>query len=100
MAAIIRRMQGDADAHLCTNAMVSSEPWLTLRFSYEYTLKVVTDPSREAYVAVNSSEITGFIVLNLIGPLRGYIQTICVLPAWRGQGIGRQLLTHAEQRIF
>jgi len=97
---LIRPMQGDAEAHVCTAAMVSSEPWLTLRFSYEVTFKVVTDPSREAYVAVAGTEIMGFIVLNLVGPLRGYIQTICVLPSWRAQGIGTRLLTYAEQRIF
>ena len=96
----IRRMQGDTEAHLCTEAMVNSEPWLTLRFSYDYTLKVITDPLRDPYVAVAGSEIAGFIVLNLVGPLRGYIQSICVMPSWRGQGVGTRLLTFAEERIF
>jgi len=97
---MIRRMQGEAETRVCTEAMVNSEPWLTLRYSYEITYKVITDPAREPYVAVADSEITGFIVLNLVGPLRGYIQTICVLPAWRGKGIGRRLLTFAEEHIF
>lgn len=96
----IRRLQGNAEACVCTDAMVSSEPWLTLHYSYEVTYKVITDPSREPYVAVAGSEIAGFIVLNLVGPLRGYIQTICVLPTWRGKGIGTRLLTFAEERIF
>jgi len=96
----IRRLQGDAEARVCTQAMVNSEPWLTLHYSYEMTYKVITDPCREPYVAVAGSEITGFIVLNLVGPLRGYIQTICVLSPWRGEGIGTRLLTFAEERIF
>ena len=100
MHIVIRLMQGEAEAHLCTNAMVNSEPWLTLRYTYEMTAKVLTAPSREPYVAVAGTEIAGFIVLNLVGPLRGYIQTICVLPAWQGKGIGTKLLTFAEERIF
>jgi len=96
----IRRMQGPAEVHLCTNAMLNSEPWLTLRYTYETTARVMTDPSREPYVAVAGTEIAGFIVLNLVGPLRGYIQAICVLPAWRGKGIGTKLLKFAEERIF
>jgi len=100
MQIVVRPMQGEAEAHLCTNAMVNSEPWLTLRYTYEMTARVVTDPSREAYVAVVGPEIAGFIVVNLVGPLRGYIQTICVLPSWRGKGVGTRLLTFAEERIF
>ena len=96
----IRRMHGDPEVRFCTEAMVNSEPWLTLGYSYEMTYKVVTDPSREPYVAVVGSEIAGFIVLNLVGPLRGYIQTICVVPSWRGKGVGTRLLTFAEERIF
>src|SRR5262245_45964548 len=97
---LIRRLEGDAEARVCTEAMVNSEPWLTLRYSRDITYKVITDPSREPYVAVAGSEIAGFIVLNLVGPLRGYIQTICVLPSWRGKGIGTRLLCFAEERIF
>ena len=97
---LIRRMQGEDEARICTDAMVNSEPWLTLRYTHEMTYKFHTDTSREPYVAVSGPEIAGFIVLNLVGPLRGYIQTICVLPAWRGKGVGRQLLTFAENRIF
>jgi ribosomal protein S18 acetylase RimI-like enzyme len=97
---MIRPMQGEAEARVCTEAMVNSEPWLTLRYSYDITYKVITDSAREPYVAVVGSEIAGFIVLNLVGPLRGYIQAICVLPASRGKGIGTRLLTFAEERIF
>jgi hypothetical protein len=49
---MIRPMQGEAEARVCTEAMVDSEPWLTLRYSYDITYKVITDPAREPYVSV------------------------------------------------
>ncbi|HSU54810.1 MAG TPA: N-acetyltransferase [Candidatus Dormibacteraeota bacterium] len=98
----IRCLQNEEEAKLCARAMASSEPWLTLGSNYEHCLKAITDASRKAYVAVTTdpNQVSGLLVLNLIGPLRGYVQMICVLPEFRNQGIGRQLLAFAERRIF
>jgi len=78
--------------------MATSEPWMTLRFTR--TLKIVQDPAKEAYVAEQKGTVAGFVLLNLLGPLRGYIQVLAVMPEWRNQGIGRKLIRFAEQRIF
>jgi ribosomal-protein-alanine N-acetyltransferase len=96
----IRPFATPDEARLCARAIASSEPWLTLRFTEEATFQALTDPLREVYVSMFDQEVAGVIVLNLLGPFRGYIQTICVLPNWRNRGIGSELLAHAERRIF
>jgi ribosomal protein S18 acetylase RimI-like enzyme len=34
------------------------------------------------------------------GTLVGFIQTICVAPAFRGRGLGTEIIDFAERRIF
>jgi len=80
--------------------MASSEPWLTLGRGYEDCLAVVSDPAKEVHVLNAATGLAGFVVLDLRGVLRGYIQSICVAPDRRGRGIGAELLGRAEERIF
>lgn len=83
----------------CACLMSESEPFVTLQLDYEKCLKGMQGGSREVYVARKDGIFAGFTVLNLDGPLRGYIQTICVAPGFRNQGIGTVLLSFSEQRI-
>lgn len=96
----IRRLQNADEAHQCARLMAHSEPWMTLLRTYEGALKMLSDPSREIYLAVVRDEIVGFIVLIMSGALVGYIQTVAVMPEWRNKGIGSRLLKFAEERIF
>ncbi len=80
--------------------MASTEPWLTLGRSYEQSLRVIKDSSREVYVAKEGDKLAGFLILCMTGPFVGYIQTVCVAPARRGQGRGTELIRFAEKRIF
>ena len=96
----IRPLHDSAEAEVCAQMMAGSEPWLTLRRDYATLLKILTDPTREVYVALLDCKIAGFIMLNMRGAFVGYIQSICVAPQWRGQGIGSCLIAFAEQRIF
>jgi ribosomal protein S18 acetylase RimI-like enzyme len=80
--------------------MSGQEPWITLRRGYEHSLKLLSDPSREVYVATGSGAPAGFIILAMTGALRGYIQTVAVAPAWQGRGLGSRLIAFAEERIF
>jgi ribosomal-protein-alanine N-acetyltransferase len=84
----------------CAKLMANSEPWITLRRSYEDSLKILCDPEREVYVAFVGDELVGFIVLIMKGAFVGYIQSVAVWPQWRKKGIGSRLLGFAEDRIL
>jgi [ribosomal protein S18]-alanine N-acetyltransferase len=79
--------------------MAASEPWLTLRRSYETSLAILTEPGKEVHVARDDRSLAGFLILDLRGPFTGYIQTVCVEPSHRGHGVGTQLVKWAEARI-
>jgi len=96
----IRKLQNRAEAETCARMMAGSEPWLTLRRNFDDSLKLISDLSREVYLAVLNGEIVGFIVLLMHGALVGYVQSIYVAEDWRGKGIGRRLMAFAEKRIF
>ena len=89
------------DSEACARMMAASEPWLTLGVTLDECLVRVRDPQREVYVADEAGAVRGFIILNMSsGPLRGYIQTICVDASARDRGLGSQLIAFAEERIF
>jgi len=96
----IRKLQGICEAETCAQMMTRSEPWVTLCQSYDTSLEIVTDPSREVYLAFIEGEVTGFAILHLQGLFNGYIQAVCVGPQWRNKGIGSRLMVFAEERIF
>ena len=96
----IRRALNDTELERCAHVMATSEPWLTLRRTHEKALALLSNPTKEIYLAVWEKEIAGFVILDLYGAFKGYLQTICVMPNWRGQGIGTRLIAFAEQRIF
>ncbi len=96
----IRKLQDTAEAERCAQVMSTSEPWITLRRSYNDSFKMLTDPSREIYLAVVQGQIAGFMILNMKGAFVGYIQTVCIFPEWRNTGIGTTLIAFAQERIF
>jgi ribosomal-protein-alanine N-acetyltransferase len=96
----IRRLFDIGEAETCARMMSASEPWITLRRGYEDSLRQLTDPLKEGYLSTSQDDIVGFMILNMKGAFVGYIQTVCVAPEWRNQGIGTQLVDFAEKRIF
>ena len=96
----IRRLQGADEARVCAELMANSEPWVTLRRNYADSVAMLNDPVREVYVGVVEDEIVGFMILRMDGAFVGYIQTVAVMPQWRGRGIGTGLIQYAEARVF
>jgi ribosomal protein S18 acetylase RimI-like enzyme len=96
----IDRLKTASDSEWCARVMSASDPWVTLGRSFEESLLIITDPSKEVYLSSVEGDEAGFIILNLKGAFVGYIQTICIAPEFRGHGIGSRLLKFAEDRIF
>ena len=97
---VISKLQNKPEAETCAGLMSSLIPWVTLKRNYDTSLKIITDPSWEVYLALSGEEIAGFTILIMQGALVGYIQSICVASKWRNKGIGSQLMKFAEDRIF
>jgi [ribosomal protein S18]-alanine N-acetyltransferase len=96
----IRRLSTKEDAEHCARMISSSQPWITLQRDYARSLEILQKPDREVYLAFRRDELLGFLILNMNGPFRGYIQSICVEPAKRSTRIGPELMRFAEDRIF
>lgn len=96
----IRKLRTEDEAQRCARLMANSEPWVTLCRTYDESLKILCDPSREVFAAIGNDELLGFIIINMNGAFTGYIQTVCIESEWRGKGIGSSLLKFAEDRIF
>ncbi len=85
---------------VCALMMSNSDPWITLEMNYDLCLKAFEGLWREIYVVENEKEIAGFVIIQVCGTFSGYIQTICISEAHRGQGIGTKLLQFCEERIL
>ena len=97
---VVRRLANDDEARACATIMSTSEPWITLRRDFDSSLAAASDPNRETYVAVDSSGVVGFVILNMQGPFIGYIQSIAARADRRGDGLGSRLIAFAEERIL
>ncbi len=96
----ITRLQNSDEARACAELMSSSKPWITIGRTYEQSLNIISDTAKEVYLACVQDDFAGFLILNMQGAFVGYIQTICLRPEWRNQGLGRRLIQFAEKRIF
>ena len=90
----------EEEARTCARMMTCSEPWITLGRTYEASLEIIRDPTREVHLLRDENAIRGFVILCMTGAFVGYIQTICIDPHRRGQGLGSRLLEFAEGRIL
>ena len=96
----IRPLAGADEVHLCADLMSKTDPWVTLGRTYDDSVKILTDPLREVYLASIGEEFVGFSILQTKGTFVGYIQTVAVTAKWRGKGVGTRIIRAAEDRIF
>lgn len=80
--------------------MAASDPWLRLGLREQHCLKTFSAPCRETWAAREKGGIAAFVVITMCGTFRGYIQVLFVSPAWRGRGLGEELMAFAERKIF
>ena len=97
---VIKRTTDKEIIKTCALMMSSSDPWITLGMNYEYCLTAFDGTCKEIYVAAFENQIAGFVILQVCGSFKGYIQTICIAAELRGKGIGKWLLQFCEKRIL
>jgi len=87
---------GDFAALYAVEVLCFSPPF---RFSRSYMRQIVESPGAATWIAEEDAVLIGFSVVEWStapGETAAYIQTIEVDPAWRGRGIGAELLRRAE----
>ena len=99
MSINIQKSQNKKDFAMAANLMAYSEPWITLGMNEIECLKAFEGDFKEVYVIYVDENFAGFIILQTQGSFKGYIQTICIHPSFRGQGLGTKLINHCEKII-
>jgi len=84
----------------CAIMMSASDPWITYEMDYDQCLKAFDGACKEIYVLEDENEIAGFVILQICGTFKGYIQTFCIREMHRGKGFGKKLLQFCEDRIL
>jgi ribosomal-protein-alanine N-acetyltransferase len=84
----------------CALLMSQSEPWITLSRNYESCIESLQGDFKEIYIVTDSGKFIGFVILQMVGSFKGYIQTLCIKPEYRNKGIGTMVLKFCEERIF
>ena len=74
----VRPLDRNREADECAGLMVTTEPWTTLRLSIDDARAALTDPAKEVYAIRDAQGVAGFIIIDMRGLVRGYIQTVCV----------------------
>ena len=96
----IQPFQSPTDAEWAARIMAGSEPWVTLGTGYERSLNLLSNATRERFLAKVAGEPAGFLVISMQGAFVGYVQLLGVAPEFRGRGVGKALIEYAERRIF
>lgn len=85
---------------VCALMMTKTDPWIRLEMNYDQCLKAFDGSSKDIYIILLENEIAGFVILQMEGTFKGYIQTICIDEDYRGKGFGKKLLEFCEERIL
>ena len=96
----IEKTTNQDDFNFCALMMAKSDPWITLEMDFDLCVQAFAGVSKEVYIIRINTEIAGFVILQMEGTFKGYIQTICINEDFRGNGLGKQLLTFCEDRIL
>ena len=96
----VEHLQGQSDVEACATIMATSEPWITLGRTVETLRPVIASPDKEVHLVRDALGVAAFVILDMRGPMAGYVQTIAVRADRRGSGLGAAMLTAVEERVY
>jgi ribosomal protein S18 acetylase RimI-like enzyme len=96
----LEHLRDAGDIEACARIMVTSEPWITLGRTMDALRPVIGDPAKEVHLVRDAKGVAGFVILDMRGPLAGYVQTIAIRADRRGSGLGAMLLSAVEARVY
>jgi len=85
-----------SDILACNRITAVSEPWKTLGEGIDFARAIKI---KQAHVCLKGKEIAGFVIFmpEPVFARGGYLRAIGVAPAMQGKGIGKTLMSFAEQ---
>lgn len=87
----------ETDQQWAAGQMAAADPWAFLGISFDQCLAACIHPANHVYIATQKGQPCGAIVLQDSGVAGSpYIKSLVVAPTHRGAGIGKQLVTFAE----
>lgn len=91
------KLASDQEKDMAAGLMAESEPWITLGRTEVMCRDICHDPEFYLYFAQCNEMPAGIILIDPRGVAGSpYIKSIAVYPEFRGQGIGTNLLSFAE----
>ena len=97
---VLEKTTNQADFDYCALMMAKSDPWITLEMDFDLCSQAFEGVAKEVFVIKINTEIAGFVILQIEGTFKGYIQTICISEDFREKGLGKILLNFCEERIL
>lgn len=97
---VLEKTTNQADFDYCALMMAKSDPWITLEMDFDLCSQAFEGVAKEVFVIKINTEIAGFVILQIEGTFKGYIQTICINEDFRRKGLGKILLNFCEERIM
>jgi ribosomal protein S18 acetylase RimI-like enzyme len=97
---IITQTREENKISVCAKMMAATEPWSRYGMDYDTSLKAFEGDCKEIYVLETENRVVGFVILQICGTFKGYIQSLCVSEAYRGRGLGKMILVFCEKRIL
>ena len=96
----LEHLRGQPDVESCAHIMATSEPWITLQRTMDTLMPVISDPAKEVHLVRDADGVAAFVILDMRGPMAGYIQTIAVRADRRNTGLGAAILSAVETLVY
>jgi len=87
----------DKERVMAAHLLAASEPWITLRISFDQCIRNCNNPDFQVYMVYSDKQPAGVVIIDPQGVAGSpYIKSVAAYPEFRGKGIGAALLSFTE----